>query len=208
MRWFLRPARACVVAAALLAGGAVAGCDKGDAPRVEVEPGVAAGDVREVAGAVAAIRGDARRILAVGDEVSGDDVIETGADGQVVIELRHNGARWSLGPSQSRRVAESAAWNAPRQAGGAGGAGERTAAAGREGERGRRHRGQRGRARSRAGAGGRGRGRAGGAGGAEADGDRRADAGRGSCDPVAHAAASSSAAAGEEAGRPPAQPRR
>ncbi|MCB9563423.1 MAG: AgmX/PglI C-terminal domain-containing protein [Kofleriaceae bacterium] len=53
-----------------------------------------------------------------------------------MIELRHNGVTWRLGPWQRRQVAAAAAWNAPKQQqGGGGGTAERTAAAGREGER-------------------------------------------------------------------------
>jgi hypothetical protein len=83
---------------------------------------------------VTARRGGATRTLAVGDEVSGDDEITTGADGSVVIELRHTGVRWALGPGQARQVAASTAWKSPKRSGG-GGASERNAAAGRHAER-------------------------------------------------------------------------
>jgi hypothetical protein len=76
---------------------------------------------------------------AVGDVVSGDDVIETVADGAVVIELRHNGVRWSLGANQSKQVSQSMAWQAPRAtvvaSASSGDDGDRDTAAGRHAER-------------------------------------------------------------------------
>src|SRR5512143_2471703 len=97
------------------ATAAAAGCGSKGSSAPAVEPGKPAGDVRELAGVVTARRGsEAPRTLAVGDEVSGDDVIATGADGSVVIELRHNGVRWSRGPGQEKQVSMSVAWKAPR----------------------------------------------------------------------------------------------
>jgi hypothetical protein len=114
--------------------GAGAGCGSKGSSAPAVEPGKPAGDVREVTGTVTAKRGEeAPRTLAVGDEVSGDDVITTGADSSVVIELRHNGVRWSLGAGQEKQVALSLAWKAPK--GGGGSIDERSTAAGRHAER-------------------------------------------------------------------------
>src|SRR5688500_16649743 len=99
--------------AAALSTAAACGSKESGAPKVE--PGAPAGDVREVSGAVTAKRGaEPARTLAVGDVVSGDDVIETAEGASIVIELRHNGARWSLGGGKSTEVARSAAWSAPR----------------------------------------------------------------------------------------------
>jgi hypothetical protein len=123
-----------VLTAALAAP--ITACD--DAPRgaPAVEPGAPAGDVREVTGTVTARRVDGpARELAAGDPVSSDDVIDTGAAGSVVIELRHNGARWSLAAGQSRRVSESAAWQAARRTEAAATSGDRSTAAGRQAER-------------------------------------------------------------------------
>lgn len=114
---------------------AVVACGSKEPSGPAVEPGAPAGDVREVTGAVTAKRGDAAaRPLAVGDVVAGDDTIETAAGASVVIELRHNGARWSLAGGRSAAVASSAAWSAPRREGG-GTTDERTTAAGRHAER-------------------------------------------------------------------------
>jgi len=123
--------------AALVATATPPACGSKESSGPAVVPGALAGDVLEVSGAVTARRGDAPpRALAVGDTVSGDDVIETGADGAVVIELRHNHARWSLGASQRKQVAESAAWNAAARSGDeVAGGGARSTAAGRHAER-------------------------------------------------------------------------
>ena len=124
-----------MLTAALAAAGfaATGGCSSKGSGAPKVEPGKPAGDVREVTGAVTATRSGEKRVLAVGDEVSGDDVIETGPDGSIVIELRHNEVEWSLGPGQKKQVAESAAWKAPK--GGKGSTDERSTAAGRHAER-------------------------------------------------------------------------
>jgi hypothetical protein len=71
----------------------------------------------------------------VGDTVSADDVVETGADGAVEIELRHNRARWALAANQSKQVSASTAWRAAPRDPEATGGGDRTAAAGRHAER-------------------------------------------------------------------------
>ncbi len=113
------------------------GCDSGASSAPRVEPGAPAGDVLAVRGEVTARRGDEpARPLAVGDVVSGDDVVETGADGAVEIELHHNHARWALAGNQSKQVSESTAWRAaPRDPAADSEGGERTAAAGRHAER-------------------------------------------------------------------------
>lgn len=120
-----------------LALGAVtgAGCGSKESSGPAVVPGAAAGDVREVTGTVTAQRGDEpARPLAVGDVVSGDDLIKTEANSSIVIELRHNGVRWSLAAQHAKRLGDSAAWKAPKR--GEGGAtGERSTAAGRHAER-------------------------------------------------------------------------
>lgn len=118
----------------MLTVAATAGCkDRSAAPAVQ--PGVAAGTIVELAGRVTATRGAETRALARGAEVSGDDVIETGADGHVVILLAHNNARWQLGANKQAKVAGSLAWNAPKQDGPAAQVEEATTAAGRHAER-------------------------------------------------------------------------
>ncbi len=139
-RGVVRPARRLLaaLAVAVLSGagaGAGAGCESAGPAKVEVVPGAPAGDVTAVAGEVTATRDGVARPLAVGDVVSGDDVVATGDGASVTIALRHNGAVWNLGAAQSRRVGDAAAWSAPRRSGPAVAAGERTAAAGRHAER-------------------------------------------------------------------------
>jgi hypothetical protein len=80
----------------------------------QVQPGAPAGKVVEVAGTVTVHHGEAAAPLAAGASVAADDVIETGGDGHVAIELAHNLARWELGPNKRERVADSLAWNLPR----------------------------------------------------------------------------------------------
>ncbi len=119
-----------------LALGVVTGaCGSKESSGPAVVPGAAAGDVKEVTGTVTAQRGDEpARTLAVGDVVSGDDLIKTEANSSIVIELRHNGVRWSLAAQHAKRLGDSAAWKAPKR--GEGGAtGERSTAAGRHAER-------------------------------------------------------------------------
>lgn len=80
-------------------------------------PVTAAGKVIAIGGDVTARRatpGATARKLALADEVFGDDQVETAAEASVTIALHHNGARWTLGPSQSRRVDAGLAWRAPR----------------------------------------------------------------------------------------------
>jgi hypothetical protein len=103
--------------------------------RAAVAPGAPAGDVRELSGEVSAIRDGQRRALTLGGVVSGDDVIHTAPDASVVIELRHNGVRWALGPGREKKVADSAAWTAARGTEAVAVTGERSGAAGRHAER-------------------------------------------------------------------------
>ncbi len=109
---------------------ALPACDsKSTAPAVQ--PGAVAGKVLEVSGSVRA----GTRALAVGDTVEANETIETGADGEVVIELAHNQARWELGPNRKVKPRESAAWTAARHEGSAGQVDQDTSAAGRPAER-------------------------------------------------------------------------
>lgn len=116
---------------------AAAGCGGGGgASGPAVVAGAPAGDVTAVSGTVTATREGATRTLAQGDVVAGDDVIETGADGRIVIQLRHNLVPWTLGAGRKEQVAASLAWRAPRAtAVAAGPTGERSGAAGRHAER-------------------------------------------------------------------------
>src|SRR3954469_15995055 len=91
----------------VLAASAVAACGGGGSKAPEVQPGVTAGKVVEATGAVTATRGTAKRTLQAGAAISGDDVIETGADGRVTIMLAHNNAIWDLGPNKHGKVADS-----------------------------------------------------------------------------------------------------
>src|SRR3569623_2225451 len=114
---------------AVLACAAVAAFGtKDSAPAAQ--PGAVAGKVLEVAGSVKV----GAKQLAVGDPVKTDDLIETGADGNVAIELAHNGARWELGPNQKLRPTESIAWKQERH-GSAAQVDQAPSAAGRPAER-------------------------------------------------------------------------
>jgi hypothetical protein len=95
-----------------------------------VQPGAVAGKVLEVSGSVRV----GMRTLAVGDQVKSDEAIETGSDGDVVIELAHNQVRWELGPNRKVKPIESAAWTATRS-GSAPQVDQDTSAAGRPAER-------------------------------------------------------------------------
>lgn len=99
----------------------------------KVQPGVAAGKVLEAKGSVQVKRADATKPLAVGDTVEGADIVITGADGSVVIELAHNSARWELGANKQQKVSESIAWKATKAT--AEEVEHATAAAGRPAER-------------------------------------------------------------------------
>jgi NADH-quinone oxidoreductase subunit H len=76
----------------------------------DVIPGKAIGDVRAASGDVRATRGGAARVLAAGTPVSGDDVLDTGSDGRVTIDLRHNHERITLEPNQHLELAKSPAF--------------------------------------------------------------------------------------------------
>ena len=117
----------------LAMSGATACSRGGDAPAVR--PGVAAGKVVEVTGTVHATRGGEKRALTPASEISGDDVIETGVDGHVVIVLAHNNARWELNKNQSVKVGASDAWSEPKREGVAIAGDEATTTAGRHGEK-------------------------------------------------------------------------
>lgn len=111
----------------------VASCkSKEDAPAVAVR--TAAGKVVEVSGKVDATRDGKPRPLAPGAEIFADDVIATGADGAVVIELFHNSARWSVESGRSTRVDASLAWGLSKQQAAAA-TEHATASAGRNAER-------------------------------------------------------------------------
>jgi hypothetical protein len=121
---------------ALVVATAAVACGSGSGSGPAVVAGAPAGDVTELGGTVTATRDGATRTLAVGDAVSGDDVIETGADGRVVIQLRHNLVPWTLGAGKKEQVATSLAWKAPRATQTAAGpTAERSGAAGRHAER-------------------------------------------------------------------------
>jgi hypothetical protein len=117
------------------AAGAVA-CGSGATNGPAVVAGAPAGDVTEISGTVTATRDGTPRPLAAGDVISGDDVIDTGADGRVTITLRHNRVAWTLGPGKKEQVGASLAWRAPTATQTAAGpTGERSGAAGRHAER-------------------------------------------------------------------------
>lgn len=117
----------------------LASCGSGDTSSNLPAEDVPAGKVMYLVGMVHAVANGQRRQLAQGDEVAGMDVIETGADGEVQIRFAHNGAVWGLGMGKNRRVSTSAAWRAPKRAGGSvlgsKNTTNRTAAAGWESER-------------------------------------------------------------------------
>jgi len=114
---------------AVLACAAVTACGtKDSAPAAQ--PGAVAGKVLEVTGSVKV----GAKQLAIGDAVKTDDQIETGADGNVAIELAHNGARWELGPNQKVKPTDSIAWKQERH-GSAAQVDQDTSAAGRPAER-------------------------------------------------------------------------
>jgi hypothetical protein len=127
-RMIVRMVRAVLLG--VLATVAVTACGKNDtAPAAQ--PGAVAGKVLEVTGAVSV----AGKPLAVGDAVKTDDAVETGADGNVVIELAHNQARWELGPNHKVKPSESLAWTAAKKTGSADRVDQTTSAAGRPAER-------------------------------------------------------------------------
>ncbi|NVB81380.1 MAG: hypothetical protein HOV81_23490, partial [Kofleriaceae bacterium] len=112
----------------------VVGC-KSDKEPAQSQAGVAAGKVSDVSGSVTVRHGDVARALAKGDTVEGDDTIETGADGHVLIELVHNNATWELNANKKSKVRESLAWSEPKREHSAKAVEQDTAAAGRPAER-------------------------------------------------------------------------
>ncbi len=84
-------------------------------PVAEAPKAAGAGKVIEITGNVTASRGTEVRKLAAADPVVAEDVIDTGTDGSIVIELAHNNARWSLEAGIKSRVDESVAWGLPKQ---------------------------------------------------------------------------------------------
>lgn len=128
--------RAALTAFVLASVAAAVACGSGTSSGPAVVAGAAAGDVVEVSGTVTATRAGTPRPIAAGDVISGDDVIETGADGRVTITLRHNRVAWTLGPGKKEQVGASLAWRAPTASQTAAGpTGERSGAAGRHAER-------------------------------------------------------------------------
>lgn len=119
----------------LLAISAASSCKGSSDSAPAVEPGKPVGTVVEVKGTVSATRSGTTRTLAAGAEVSGDDVIETAADGRVTIVLAHNRATWDLGPGKKEQVSASMAWKLAKAEGPAGSVDETTTAAGRHAER-------------------------------------------------------------------------
>jgi hypothetical protein len=91
---------------------AIPACKSDEAPTAKVSAASAPGGrVLEVSGTVTV----AGKPLAKADTVAASAVIDTGADGNVVIELLHNLARWELGPNKHVRVDESLAWREPKR---------------------------------------------------------------------------------------------
>lgn len=91
------------------------GGESSTAPGVASGVAADAGKVREVAGNVTATRGGETRTLTVGMPINAADMIDTGTDGSVVIELAHNNALWSLEPGIKARVDQSPAWTLAMQ---------------------------------------------------------------------------------------------
>jgi len=91
--------------------------DTDPSPGISSAPaGDSSGTIRELTGKVTATRGSDTRTLTIGNPVTADDVIDTGADGSVVIELAHNNALWSLEAGIKARVDQSVAWKLSKQA--------------------------------------------------------------------------------------------
>jgi 2-oxoglutarate dehydrogenase E2 component (dihydrolipoamide succinyltransferase) len=117
------------------------GCKSSDHPAQQAPEGSAAGSAASVAagaGKVLEVSGQVTiggKPLALGQSVNADDVIDTGADGRVVIELTHNLAHWQLGPNKHSKVSESIAWKLPRDEGNAKVVIQDMTAAGRPAER-------------------------------------------------------------------------
>lgn len=101
---------------------------KDDASATQSGP---AGTVLDVTGSVTV----AGKALAKGATVAADDVVDTGADGHVIIELTHNQAHWELGPGKHEKVSASLAWTLAKNEGTAKPVDQDTSAAGRPAER-------------------------------------------------------------------------
>lgn len=127
-RMIVRMVRAVLLG--MLATTAVFACGKNDSAPA-AQPGAVAGKVLEVSGAVSV----AGKPLVVGDPVKTDDTVDTGMDGNVVIELAHNQARWELGPNHKVKPSDSLAWTAAKKTGSAAQVDQATSAAGRAAER-------------------------------------------------------------------------
>ncbi|HEY5926027.1 MAG TPA: hypothetical protein VIV11_30280 [Kofleriaceae bacterium] len=108
---------------------------KSSSDSAKSQPGMAAGKVVEVTGSVTVRHNNVAQPLAAGATVEGDDIIETGADGNVIIELNHNLVRWELGANKTAKVKESVAWGLAKKAGDSVQVTETSAAAGRNAER-------------------------------------------------------------------------
>ncbi|MBI5609744.1 MAG: hypothetical protein HY902_12800 [Deltaproteobacteria bacterium] len=95
--------------------GALLACGKTEAPPASDSP---AGEVEAVEGAVTAQRATAPqpRALTVKAPVYADDTVTTPLSGSVTIRLLHNLAQWHLEGGLSKRVDQSAAFAAPRDA--------------------------------------------------------------------------------------------
>lgn len=133
----------CAVAALAITGACRDGDGGGGEGGGEATGGAPAGEVRAVSGDVTAARdreGAEPRPLEVGGEIYANDVIATGEEASVRIELEHNRAMWELSDGEERRVDESLAWRAPESEDvpedeAVEDTGERTAVAGRHAER-------------------------------------------------------------------------
>lgn len=118
----------------LALGLGLAACQSDKAPATSASSAATtavAGRVIEVSGAVTV----AGKPLAKGDTVAAKDTVDTGADGNVVIELAHNNVRWVLGPNKHVRVDTSLAWSQPKAAGSAAEGTAESTSAGRHAER-------------------------------------------------------------------------
>lgn len=106
------------------------GCkgNKDDAAATQSGP---AGTVLDVTGSVTV----AGKPLAKGATVAADDVVDTGTDGHVIIELAHNQAKWELGANKHEKVSASLAWTLAKNTGTAKPVDQDTSAAGRPAER-------------------------------------------------------------------------
>ena len=78
----------------------------------QVAPERPVGQVEAVTGSVRVVRAGQERPVRVGEPISGDDEVHTGADGHIAVVLWHNQVTWQVGPGQRRVVGESLAWRA------------------------------------------------------------------------------------------------